>query len=101
MKLRARYSIDVRERIDATRTIAAIRDDGGNAGFMSVTNDAEAVIADLHAKGEAGPGVRVLYCDTDGRWDELCHDGAGRFTGFRPGAASLGKAISKIRQEQA
>ncbi len=51
---------------------------------MSVTNDAEAVIADLAALGVLA-GRRVLYRDTDGRWDELVvSDGA--FAGF----ASLG-----------
>lgn len=59
---------------------------------MSVTNDAENVIADLAAEGLL-QGRAVLYRDTDGRWDELGHDGA-RFTGFRPlGASSRDQAI--------
>ncbi len=47
----------------------------------SVTNDAEAVIADLATRGLLR-GRRVIYRDTTGRWDKLLHDGM-RFTGFR------------------
>jgi hypothetical protein len=47
---------------------------------MSVTNNAEAVVLDLFLKyGER----RIIYRDTDGRWDELLHD-KGHFTGFGP-----------------
>lgn len=49
---------------------------------MSVTNDAENVIADLARRGLL-VGRRVIYRDTSGRWDELKHDGQ-RFTGFAP-----------------
>lgn len=47
---------------------------------LSVTNDAEAVVAALEADY---PGWRFFYRDTDGAWDELQHDGS-RFTGFAP-----------------
>lgn len=47
---------------------------------MTVTNDAEAVVAEVaKAHGDA----RIAYLDTDGRWDELRHD-AGVFRGFAP-----------------
>jgi hypothetical protein len=37
-------------------------------GRMSVTNDAEAVYAHLQEKY---PGGRVIYCDSDGNWEEI------------------------------
>lgn len=48
---------------------------------MSVTNDAENVIAHLE-KVLGLTGKRVLYCDTDRHWDELVVKD-GRFAGFR------------------
>lgn len=47
----------------------------------TVTNDAEAVIAELHRRGVLGKR-RLIYRDSDRRWDELTHDGAGKFKGF-------------------
>lgn len=47
---------------------------------LSVTNDAENVVHDLQ---HDFPGYRVIYRDTDGRWDELLH-ARGRFLGFAP-----------------
>jgi hypothetical protein len=60
----------------------------------SVTNDAENVIEDLSRAGVLD-GRRVLYRDTDGRWDELLvRDGA--FVGFIAlGAASPAGAVAK------
>lgn len=49
-------------------------------GGRSVTNDAEAVVAEMLAMH---PGRRVVYRDSRGRWDELCHDGRA-FVGFAP-----------------
>lgn len=46
---------------------------------MSITNDAEAVVADVVSKY---PNHRIIYKDTDGSWDELLHWN-GRFTGFK------------------
>jgi hypothetical protein len=57
-------------------------------GRVSVTNDAEAVVREvLGWKGgwaANGERRRILYFDTDGRLDELLHDGQ-RFLGFAPG----------------
>jgi hypothetical protein len=60
----------------------------------SVTNDAEHVIEDL-SRAQVLTGRRVLYRDTDGRWDELLvRDGV--FVGFIAiGAASPAGAIAK------
>lgn len=50
-------------------------------GDVSVTNSAECVVETmLQIYPE---GLRILYRDTDGRWDELKHDGT-KFTGFAP-----------------
>lgn len=55
-----------------------------NRGRMSITNDAEAVVDWLTGRQFLSPGKRLVYRDSDGRWDELKHDGAGRFLGFAP-----------------
>jgi hypothetical protein len=53
-------------------------------GPVSVTNDAENVVAMLLRRGTLRPGQRLLYFDTDGNLDELLvRDG--RFAGFAPG----------------
>lgn len=52
----------------------------------TITNDAEWVIADLHAKGMIGESRRVLYVDSDGNLAALLHTGA-RFDGFGPARA--------------
>lgn len=49
-------------------------------GNRSVTNDAEAVVAEVLA---SHPGKQIVYRDTQGRWDELRHDGCA-FQGFAP-----------------
>lgn len=45
---------------------------------MSITNDAEAVVASLQEKYA---GKRIIYRDTMGNWDELVHKD-GVFTSF-------------------
>lgn len=50
---------------------------------MSVTNDAEAVVEAVLATDPRPTKGRIVYRDTDGRWDELVHDGK-KFTGFAP-----------------
>jgi hypothetical protein len=57
--------------------IAIIDHDAGK----SVTNDAENVIADLHASFDLSK-YRVIYQDTRGIWDEMLVDRTGRFAGF-------------------
>lgn len=52
---------------------------------MTVTNDAEAVTE--YVLAHFGSKRRILYRDTEGRWDELKHDGQ-KFTGFAPIAQS-------------
>jgi hypothetical protein len=51
-------------------------------GRMSVTNDAEAVVASIDAEY---PDCKIYYRDSAGCWDELVHD-HGRFIDFKVGA---------------
>ena len=46
---------------------------------MSVTNDAENVCENI---SQQYPDKRIIYRDTDGRWDELVHKD-GVFTGYK------------------
>lgn len=66
-----------------------------NDGSMSVTNDAEKVIDYLREIGDlAVPGTRVVYRDSEKRWDEMkIKDG--RFDGFNfIGAMTPDEAIA-------
>jgi hypothetical protein len=47
-------------------------------GNTSITNDAERVCRRIW---HDYPARRIIYCDSDGNWDELKHEG-GKFTGF-------------------
>jgi hypothetical protein len=71
-------------RVRALFTITGVGDDRvyieDNDGPMSVTNDAEAVVAFVNA---LHPEKRIVYRDTMGQWDELLHTN-GRFDGFAP-----------------
>jgi hypothetical protein len=64
----------------------------------SITNDAEAVIADLAAAGHDLAARRVLYRDTMGYWDELVVKD-GRFSHFAPiHETDLSRALIKARR---
>lgn len=76
----ARYEI---ERESAEQLV--IRDVGPWHRHPTVTNDAEGVVARLHADGHLPPGRQLLYIDSLGGLDELSHDGCGAFIGFKPG----------------
>jgi hypothetical protein len=67
---------------------------------LSITNGAEAVIDDLETHLDGGLGDRkVVYQDTTGQWDELCHDGNGFFLGFgHIGARTAAQAISFVKK---
>ena len=71
---RARFFVE-REDADSV-TIADVGET-----CMSVTNDVEAVVKDLHDRGVL-KGRRLFYHDSTGSLDELKHDGKGKFTGF-------------------
>lgn len=55
-----------------------------NGGQLSVTNDAELVVEELHNQGLLPNNRRLFYYDTDNQLDELVHDGP-VFKGFAPG----------------
>jgi len=68
-----------------------IRDLGPWDRYLSVTNDAEAVVDDIVTSGRLCPGQRILYYDSDGQLDELLVEG-GRFAGFAQGPRARGAA---------
>jgi len=78
MGARANYSI---VRSDAQQIV--IRDEGPWDRHLTITNDAEAIVAGLHESGSLR-GRKLLYYDSDGQLDELVHEG-GRFVRFAPG----------------
>lgn len=61
-------------------------------GEVSVTNDADAVVAYVLKKH---PGKRIIYQDTEKQWAELRHDGES-FTCFAPLTETELKAFSAI-----
>ncbi|HEY5444461.1 MAG TPA: hypothetical protein VIJ87_08345 [Pyrinomonadaceae bacterium] len=77
---RAKYRVELQ-----TEDQILIKDVG--EGSMTVTNDAEAVVRDLHRNGMLGER-RLLYIDSEGSVDELKHDGKGAFQGFAPGKST-------------
>lgn len=77
IRIRSRFDTDMRDG-----NILRVIDRGGDTD-MSVTNDAENVVAWLHQMLDLSD-KRVEYVDSEGRVDRLLHDG-GVFTGFAPG----------------
>lgn len=55
--------------------------------FMSVTNNAEAVVEELVGAGKLPEGRRLLYIDSDGQMDEIVISG-GKFLSFKPAPGS-------------
>lgn len=82
MHVRAHYYVDWVADTYVTLTDA-------NDGAMSITNDAEAVVAEVHSNY---PGRRIFYVDTEGRIDELLHED-GEFIGFAPGKDAYGALV--------
>lgn len=68
---------------EVTDDAVYIVDLANECGTMSVTNDAENVVANI---AQEYSNKRIIYRDTDGQWDELVHDN-GRFLRFAPGRA--------------
>ena len=81
--MNAHYTI-VHERPDLK--IVWLVDDGPHSQHKTVTNDAEFVCERVNS---GYPGWRIIYRDSDGRWDELAHD-HGRFLTFVPGGPHMG-----------
>jgi hypothetical protein len=77
---RLRYMLTNPGQLDAF-----LLEDLDASGSVSLTNNAKAVVdymlnVYVRARNEA---PRILYRDSTGRWDEMCHDGK-QFTGFAP-----------------
>lgn len=91
---RARYTA----RIEDGAIVVEDRDRG-----LSVTNDADNVIADLRERG-FDLSLPVIYRDTMGRWDGLTVR-AGRFDGFYPlnpaRGGDYGEARARLRAMRA
>lgn len=89
-KVRAAFTVETHGRV------VAVVDQSAFKKSMSVTNDAENVVRYLHDEGLLRH-ERLVYRDTMGCWDEIRHDGAGRFQGFICiGARTLEDAIKKM-----
>lgn len=81
MTRHANYIID---RDDfAMRDPLVIQDIGPWNKHLTVTNDAEHVVADLVASGRLPEGRRLLYYDSNGELDEILVEN-GKFAGFAP-----------------
>lgn len=70
---------------DDLRIVWIVDECNSVAGHKSVTNDAEFVCWRVNS---CYPGYRIIYQDTDGRWDELAH-GRGKFLTFVPGGPHM------------
>lgn len=62
-----------------------LRDVGHDGPHPTITNDAEAVVAQLVAEGLVRAGTTLLYYDSQGELTRLVHDGT-VFRGFAPAA---------------
>lgn len=56
---------------------------GNTRAYKTVTNDAEAVVDELVERGHLKAGMRLIYRDTRGIYDEIIVKD-GRFAGFVP-----------------
>lgn len=64
---------------------------------MSVTNNAEGVIHQIN-EDFGTKGRRVIYRDTEGRWDELKVNAEGEFAGFGAlDTTDLQKALAMVK----
>ena len=68
--------------------------EGSGVDAISVTNDAERVVADLKDRG-LGIALPVIYRDSMGRWDGMTVID-GRFAGFYPLAEDYGDARKRL-----
>lgn len=80
MSREARYAIV----IDSSPNPLVIRDVGPWDTHLSVTNDVERVVEELHAAGKLPAGRRLLYYDSMGELDEIVVED-GQFIRFAPG----------------
>ena len=60
---RSDFEVEVQDRIVTVIDL--------NLGGRGVTNEAEGVVMDLCRRGILQPGMRLIYRDSTGRWDEM------------------------------
>jgi hypothetical protein len=75
MTVRSRFYVQ-----DVTEEAVFIVDLANECNTMSITNDAENVVANV---AQAFGNKRIVYKDTMGQWDELIHEN-GVFVRFAP-----------------
>lgn len=67
-----------------------IRDVGPWHIHMTITNDIEHVVAELHDNGQLGDGQTLLYYDSYGELTQALHVGR-EFVGFAPAGMDLAR----------
>ena len=86
MERRANYTI---KTDNADRLV--LLDIGPHSSFLTITNDAENVVADLAPMLK---GRRLFYYDSEGQLDELLVKD-GRFAGFAPGPPARQEPLAR------
>lgn len=88
--MRTKHSAEYSIVADQPGVLAIVDADNGR---RSITNDAAVVVRELMPNLS---DKRLIYRDTDGRWDEILH-AAGEFVGFKHiGADSLHAALCMV-----
>ncbi len=49
---------------------------------LTITNDAEYIVQDLHSQGRLTGRKDLIYIDSERQRDRILHDGRGHFLGF-------------------
>lgn len=84
MEVRAKYVIESEPLVSGGADPIVIRDIGApHEDCPTVTNDAQAIVAALHAEGRLPTGQVLHYYDSEGVLTELRHDGEGKHLGYR------------------
>ncbi len=86
--------------VDDRRDWMIIRDVGPWDHYATVTNAAEGVVAELHARGVLPVGKMLLYYDSEYSLDQLLHNGLGGFMGFAPAPADAVEHLKKVDPRQ-
>lgn len=79
--------------VNDTDEVIVLRDLGPWDRYMTITNAAELVVAELHARNVLKPDKKILYYDSENEMDQLLHDGMGHFRGFAPGPTQPMKRV--------
>jgi hypothetical protein len=77
-QMRARFTMSFNPALK----VVALIDKANEMNTLTITNDAENVVAWLVDNLLLRDGEHLVYCDTDGNWDEILHQG-GKFKGWK------------------